>query len=371
MENPFIYDKFVTGKNFIGRKNECEEVIKILKEGGNLSIYEPAKNGKKSLIHQSLTKLKEEGVTFMFASISLFNTRDFHSCIKKIREELIRQTSLSQEEYESIAGVYPAFTSGDILSSRISIRETVQDIETIFELPFKISEKKNTKLIVLIDEFQNLNMLENSHQILKTTEKLLERYHDHNGCSYIFCGSMVNAMKEIFEHRKLFFKTTKHVKIPQPTEAEITNYINKGFLDNGKVIEKEQISDICKTLKNNINYINHFVSLCDSMSKGYIMNSVIRKSLYYLISTHEPRFIAATNSLTGMQIKLLEAVSDGETQLSTSKVIEKYGLNSSANIKRVKEALVKKEIITFEKEKPVILDPLFEYWLKTTFFNKK
>ena len=54
-----------------------------------------------------------------------------------------------------------------------------------------------------------------------------------------------------------------------------------------------------------------------------------------------------------------------------SDVIEKYGLNSSANVRRVKDALKKKEVLTFnEKDEPVILDPLFEYWLRKYFWGK-
>ena len=53
-----------------------------------------------------------------------------------------------------------------------------------------------------------------------------------------------------------------------------------------------------------------------------------------------------------------------------SEVIDKYLLNSSANVRRVKDALKKKEVITFnEKDEPVVLDPLFEYWLRRTYFE--
>ena len=41
-----------------------------------------------------------------------------------------------------------------------------------------------------------------------------------------------------------------------------------------------------------------------------------------------------------------------------------------ANVRRVKDALRKKEIMTFnEKDEPVILDPLFEYWLRNIYFE--
>ena len=93
-------------------------------------------------------------------------------------------------------------------------------------------------------------------------------------------------------------------------------------------------------------------------------------ALKSLTSIHSPRFMAMVDSLTEHQIKFLRAVLDGITRFSSTDVIEKYRLNSSANVKRVKDALMKKEILTFnENDEPVILDPLFEYWVRKYYFE--
>ena len=78
------------------------------------------------------------------------------------------------------------------------------------------------------------------------------------------------------------------------------------------------------------------------------------------------------NDLTTFQVSLLKAIIDGYTKFSTAEVIRKYSLNSSANVRRLKDALMKKEILTFvgDDERPVIFDPLFEYWLKNTYFKQ-
>ena len=93
------------------------------------------------------------------------------------------------------------------------------------------------------------------------------------------------------------------------------------------------------------------------------------EALRMIISLHEPRFQAIVDDLTDHQLSLVAAVLDGVIRFSASDVIEKYGLNSSANVRRVKDALKKKEVLTFnEKDEPVILDPLFKYWLEKHFF---
>ena len=95
------------------------------------------------------------------------------------------------------------------------------------------------------------------------------------------------------------------------------------------------------------------------------------EALRTLISIHEPYFQAIVDDLTDFQLSLVKAVLDGVVRFSASDVIEKYSLNSSANVRRVKDALKKKEVLTFnEKDEPEILDPLFEYWLEKHFFEK-
>jgi hypothetical protein len=91
-----------------------------------------------------------------------------------------------------------------------------------------------------------------------------------------------------------------------------------------------------------------------------------------VVAVHSGRFVAMMSDLTTFQVNLLHAVIDGYTKFSTAEVIRKYGLNSSANVRRLKDALMKKEILTFEgqDERPVLLDPLFEYWLRNTYFKQ-
>ena len=104
-----------------------------------------------------------------------------------------------------------------------------------------------------------------------------------------------------------------------------------------------------KLFRSNIWYINHFAAICDSLSKGYIIEATLMEALDMLISIHEPRFVAIMEGLTTYQASLLKAILEGHQKFSSAEVINRYCLNSSANVKRLKEALCKKEIITFEE----------------------
>ena len=162
----------------------------------------------------------------------------------------------------------------------------------------------------------------------------------------------------------------EHLPLQPVDDRDIIEYVVKGFMLSGKVIERDLVLGACKLFRGNLWYLNHFTSICDSLSKGYINEGVLMEALKSMISIHEPKFRTMVNDLTDHQLSLMRAILDGVIRFSTSEVIEKYSLNSSANVRRVKDALKKKEIITFnEKDEPVILDPLFEYWIGKYYFG--
>jgi len=155
-------------------------------------------------------------------------------------------------------------------------------------------------------------------------------------------------------------------------ESEMASHVIRGFLSGGKVLDANLMEGACRLFRGHLWYINHFAAICDSMTRGYIMEPVLVEALGALISVHEPRFTDMMAGLTTHQVNMLRATVDGVTKFSSAEVIRKYGLNSSANVKRVKDALMKKEILRFdEADNPVIIDPLFEYWVKKYYFEVK
>jgi hypothetical protein len=76
-----------------------------------------------------------------------------------------------------------------------------------------------------------------------------------------------------------------------------------------------------------------------------------------------------TSRLTRYQISFIKAILDNNNQLCSSETMKKYGFNSSANVKRLKDAVQKKELLTQEGDQWLFLDPIFKRWLKEIYFN--
>ena len=82
MDTPFVYDNYVTGRNFVGRKSECMILSNLLEAGEQVAIYEPPKSGKMSVVQQTLFSMRAAGKQFSVAWVSLFNVRTVYDFLK-------------------------------------------------------------------------------------------------------------------------------------------------------------------------------------------------------------------------------------------------------------------------------------------------
>lgn len=381
MDTPFIYDRFVTGKNFLGRKMDCTILSNFLAAGEQVMIYGKPKSGKMSVVQQTLFNMRLSGRQFMVAHTSLANVRTLEQFLLKLGTSVIKSMSSTAEEYSSIVarhleGTHFVFdralfaTQGEVVS--LNWTPDMNDVAQMLRLPQRIAQEQGKSYYVILEDFHNLLRMDEYEDVFKEMNKFFSErdYSSQVSSSYLMIGSHVNAMKLIFEEKKYFYRQVEHLQLATLDERDIIDYIVKGFMVSGKVIDKNLALGACKLFRCDMWYLNHLVSICDTLTRGYINEAVMMDALKMLISIHEPYFQSIVDDLTDHQLSLMRAVLDGVVRFSASEVIEKYALNSSANVRRVKDALKKKEVLTFnEKDEPVILDPLFEYWLEKHFFE--
>lgn len=384
MDTPFIYDKHVTGRNFIGRRSECMILGNLLKAGEHVSIYEPPKTGKMSLIHQTLYDLRNGGYQFVVAFVDMMNVRTLEEFLIKFGTAVMKSAASTPDAYDAIVREYLAgthfvfdrvrFMTYDELVS-LNWNPDMNDVRKMLELPVRIAQEKHLPFFVVFKEFQNLMNADEYDDVFKLMEVMMKERDRSNPdqAVYVMSGAMVNAMKFIFEEKRYFYRQVNHVALSPVDEKEIIEHVVKGFLNGmGKSFDRNLAMGACELFKCNLWYMNHLAAICDALSKGFVTEMMMTDALNAMISVHEPRFVNIINDLTDHQLSLLRAVLDGVVKFSASDVIEKYRLNSSANVRRVKDALRKKEVLTFnEKDEPVILDPLFEYWVSNIYFERR
>jgi AAA+ ATPase superfamily predicted ATPase len=106
MDTPFIYNRYTTGKFFVGRKNECSILTNLLKKNENVVLYSPPKTGKMSVIQQTLYNMRSGGHRFRIAHARMFNIESVNSFATKFGEAVIRACGNSPADYKNIISTY-------------------------------------------------------------------------------------------------------------------------------------------------------------------------------------------------------------------------------------------------------------------------
>ena len=381
MDTAFPYSQYVSGKHFVGRRQDVTLLGNLLSQGEHVCLYEPPKTGKTSLVQQTLFSLQMAGKTLSVGQFSVLNIRTPEDFVLRLGATVLRMCASAPEEYAALVQQYlggthlvfdpRAYADEDqVLSAGWAL--DAADLEALLRFPFRLAEDRQTRMVLIVDAFENILWLDDPDVLLRPLAAVMREMRDSRHFSFVFCGSGVNAMASIFQGSLLFSRLVERVRLSPVEVREMADHVHRGFLTSGKVVERDLLEGACQLFKGHVWYINHFAAICDSMTRGYILEPMLVDALGCLVALHEPRFRDWMGGLTTHQVNLLRAVVDGFTRLSAAEVIQRYDLHSSANVKRVKDALMKKEILLFDaNDVPSFQDPLFEYWIKKYYFEIK
>lgn len=352
-EHPFAYEKIAAGKSIIGRDAEVAALVNSIRnKGKGAAIYEPPQSGKEMVVREALDVLTAGGYNYILCEINLFNVYTAEGFMELLQGKL--SESLTE------AGI-----DDSILRSGADI--SAPTAKTVLELPQEAATESHRQMIVYIKEFQNILLFERRDFKAELLSKLWSKQTDVH---YILTGSMVNAMESIFEERRLFSSMTTIIKFAPIERSVVAKYINDSFLNFGRVIENAEVLEICAITHCKISLVNQFCAICFGQPAGYINRNIVNGARDRIISRSEPYFRHIMSELTPNQISFLKAVLDDVRKFSRADILESYKFNSSANVFRIKDALKKKEVISFDSDEvPSIIDPLFEYWLKYYYFT--
>lgn len=380
MDSPFVFNKFVTGSNFVTRSRELDTLVERIKKKEHSLIYEPPKSGKRSLVHQVFARLRQDSYNYTLCSINLFNVRTEEALLRSIRTSLINSFASAQAKGatsahgNSIASAHGnSITNPDSLIRELEedlmldqIREMKEYRDLVLNLPEALSAKFNTNVVIYFQEFQELLNFEQSDDTIALLDRV---WRTHTHTTYLITGSFVNAMKELFENKKSFYRFAERVKLEKIEERLYTEFIIKNFLKAGRVVSQELASRMYNLTEGHPAYTQQLADIAYDNTRGFLTATLLLESFDQLIELHSYLFQQITSRLTLYQLNLLKAVLDGVVKLSKHEILTEYKFNSSANVVRLKEALQKKEILELDGEKWVFLDPLFKIWLKRVYWG--
>lgn len=371
----FVFGVSVADYNYIPRVEETRLLKMNFEEGINTILISPRRWGKTSLVQHVCKVLDKENTIPVYVDIfGCKNEYDFYNTlVEAILKQTANKTQLWMENAkEFLARLTPQISispepMSDIKIS-LGITPKTHSPEEILQLAENIAIKKDKRLVICIDEFQQIGEMPDSLAI----QKKLRSVWQHQKCvSYCLFGSKKHMMSEIFQNKKmpLYQFGDMHFLEKIPTE-EWKKYIVGHFNDRKRVISDEFAQQIVAEVNGYSSYVQqlawHVFSLLDegeTVTKDHINNAMRN-----LLNSCELLFMQQTESLTEYQMNFLRAIASGvHANFGEQKIREKYNLGSASNITRLRAALIRTELIESDGRKINIVDPIFEKWFGMRF----
>lgn len=370
-EAPFVFGVRVEGDTFTDRKEETNRLKMNFLYGVNTILISPRRMGKTSLVEKVCSLVESD--TLKIAKIDAFGCRSENDFINAFATAVVRATSSKWEEWMENAKTFlsrfiPKISIGQDPLTDFSIALEYNRANTVTEdilqLPETIAKQKGIKIVICIDEFQQIADFPDSITFQK---KLRSVWQLQSNVSYCLYGSKKHMMEKMFQSQSHpFYRFGDLFYLDKISETDWVEYICERFRVTGKDISRELASEICTVTDRYSSYVQQLAWLVWLRTDKHATKEDVEFGIDRMLDACEPLFIQQTESLSAYQMNFLRALANGvRTGFTRSEILDTYQLGTAANISRLKKALTEKDLIMMTAPKKLeISDPILALWLK-------
>lgn len=370
MEKAFVYGMSVGGDNFTDRIEETKRIKLDFENGINVILISPRRMGKTSLVKKVISEMNTPEIKVVYMDI--YDCRCEYDFYNRFAETIMKSTGNQLEQVMEnikrfLVRVSPKLSFSPEPNSEFSVSLGITPKEyfpeEILELPERIAKEQGVRIVVCIDEFQQIGEFSDS---LTVQKRLRGVWQHHQHVSYCFFGSKKHLMENIFQSRRMpfyQFGEMLHLKCI-PTEYWVP-FICSRFEKYGKKISEEYAARICHTVKNYSSYVQQLAWNVMAETEIEVNEESFTEGFNALLEQNSSLFIQQTEGLTTYQLNFIRLLCNGiHSGFNTQSVVEQYSLGSKSNVDRIKKCLIDRELITIEKEGLFLADCVFELWFK-------
>jgi uncharacterized protein len=370
MQSPFLFGKTVSDGGFTNRTKDMQRLRDNFANQVNTIIISPRRWGKSSLVKKVATGFSSRQTKVVM--LDMMGIRNEEGFYKAFASAVIRATSNKVEEWiaagkQFLQNVSPKISIGSDPMQDLEIsfewKSAEKNYREILNLPEKIAVSKKIQIIICLDEFQNLANFDEPELFQK---RLRTEWQHHAQVCYCLYGSRQHMMTELFTRQsKPFYKFGEIFYLPKIQRAEWVRFIQQQFTNTKKKITAQLADDIAAAIKDHSYYVQQLSHLVWIKTDRVATQNILEDALEDLLSQNAILYSRDTENLTTPQFNFLRALADGITKnLSSKKIIQQYELGTSANVLKIKKALVQKELIDDGGGIVEFLDPAYELWFK-------
>jgi hypothetical protein len=240
--NPFRYSEPVPVADLINRDTEASELLARADEGNNSRLVAPRRFGKTSLLRRVMHDAEGAGWATVYVDFfGVLTLADISQRIERAYAEQL-QGRLASWFAGARQMLRPTFRAGGgPLPAGLEITVDAQAEPPLLDrlaLPRRLHQRHGTRTLVVFDEFQDvLTATDRVDAVIRS-----EIQHHGDAAGYIFAGSHVGMMRELFaDRRRAFYGQAAPVALPPLSSEAIADYIAIRFQrtarDIGRALE--------------------------------------------------------------------------------------------------------------------------------------
>lgn len=378
-DSPFAFGKVAIGETFVNRTEEKKRLALNFANRVNTTLISPRRWGKSSLVKEVGRAMNKAHKHYRFAYIDLFSIRTENEFYEAYAKEIIKCTSNKWNEWAANAALFLKNVTSKISISAdtqheidltFDLKEIKKNYDTILNLPAKIAKEKKLKIVICIDEFQNITSFTDHVAFQKRLRSFWQHHQDITYCLY---GSKRSLLIQLFEKRNMpFYKFGDVMYLEKIPANDWHPFISNAFVKTKKKINAEQVQQMIDLMDCHPYYIQQLCYLVWIRCKRVVKDEDILASADDLINQNANLYEREVEAMSNSKIAIIKAIASGvHTGLSTASVISEFRLGSSANVTKTIKALDLDEIIDKRNGEYHLIDPAFELWFRKRFLGKR
>lgn len=375
--NPFRYGRIVYGDFFYDRKEELAHITATLNGGNNVVLFAPRRYGKTSLVFKVMDSLSNEGTICIYFDCSTAFS------IESFAELFVRAVAAKQSNWQRFLAILsglvktlrPTIFIDESGLPQLSIEFTepkmsVGTLEEIFNLPEKLSEETGVRVVVVFDEFQDIQKF-NKYGLENMLRNKIQQQKQVN---YLFLGSKTHILSDMFNNKnRAFYNSSYHYQLSKLPEQETIAFLKERFSQSGILINEAEAQQMIDETDNIPYYIQLLASeiwQCTVTEKMAVTQEIIQQCAQQIINVKDDYYSELFGRLSETQCKLLIALTKEQTGIFSASYIRKYRLHASSSVQKAALALIVDGIIDKDAGQYHICDPFFKRYIMQTFSQK-
>ena len=369
MKLPFQYGKLAEGFSFVNRENEKQMLKNYLSTGINTMLISPRRLGKTSLVKAAMAELVNAKPDIKVCFIDAYTIKSEEEFYRTFARELIKTVSNKWETWITTAkkllmAFSPKISIGADPATDFTIGlewKTIQENEMeLLNLPEKIAQTKKIRIVVCIDEFQNLAKIKNFESF---EQKMRAVWQHQQNVTYCLYGSKQHMMMDIFNSTsKPFYRFGQIMFLSKIAESEWVKYIVRSFEMTGKSISETLASDLVRMVDSHSWYVQQLAYFVWNLTEYEVNAEIMQQAIEQVVDANIPLYQKECDELAASQLNLLIAIACNEQCLTAVETLNKYNMGTPQNISKNKKTLQNHDIIEKTKDGFTFLDPVFKRW---------